>query len=181
MRGLISLLCAASIMLQPLYAEADEQVDATTITEQLLSDEVIEATFGAIGTIMGDVMIAEFKKTGVEISDEASVLLADMLLNQMVDQMGPALRETQREIYVETLSAEELRDFVIYLESPSGQAVAAMQSILVSEGARRGELLGVEIAPSLLGYVVEDLEAGQVPLGASQKAFDELVALMSSK
>ena len=103
MRIFAGMICAVAVGLQPLGAIADEQGDAAAITNILLSDEVVEATFGAFGTLMGDLMIAEFQKNNVEISDQASLLFSDLLLAEMVDQMGPALRDTQRDIY--TLSA----------------------------------------------------------------------------
>ncbi|MEO9968313.1 MAG: DUF2059 domain-containing protein [Hyphomonadaceae bacterium] len=180
MRYFASFICAAILSALPIYAQADEQADAQAITELLLSDEIVEATFGAVGTLMGDVMIAEFKKNDVDISDDASVLFSKMLLDKMVEQMGPALRGAQQDIYMDNLSGEELRDYLAFLNSSSGQAVAAMQGVLIVEGARRGEIIGQQVAPGLLSEIVLDMRAGRIPDGVDRKSYDELVQLLTA-
>ena len=180
MRYFLSFACAATMSLLPLHAQADEQADAQAVTELLLSDDVVEATFGAFGELMGNVMIAEFKKNGVEIPDEASVLFTRMMLDKMVEQMGAAIRGAQQDIYMENLSSDELRDYLAFLNSSSGQAIVAMQGVLVTEGARRGEIIGQEVAPNLLSQITNDLRAGRIPDGADQKTFDELVEVITA-
>lgn len=170
---LVSLgIVVAALAVSPVFADPRE--DAEAIVDATIKPETFEAAFRALGGLLVGNIQNEVREAGGDMSPETAALLNDMILRASTNAMVEKLREPLTEVYLASFSEQLLADYRAFLESGSGQEMLLKQPALMLESARVGEAVGSDIGASALEIMRTQLVEGDVPIGASKSAENEL-------
>ncbi len=170
-------LGAALVLAFPAAAEPRE--DAEYIAEALFGDVVVQEMFGALGEMMVPLMMGEMQRNGIVLTESGSRTLSEMLLNSMMKELGSSVTEMYADIYEEVLAPGDLAAYRVFLETPSGRAIAKAQPQIVFQANLLGEQLGMDVALIAMDDIEADIRAGNWPNGTSAAVKDELRELFA--
>lgn len=158
---------AAFCVLQLPVASADPREDAAYIASQIQSDDVLDAQMEAVGDLMVPLILDEFRKSGVELSRQSTIMFSEIFLEEMSKVFKEGMREAYATAALKNSTPEVLADFRTFLESESGQEWAAVQGPLLRDLTKLAETVGMDAGLNSIPPVLERLK------GPEGNAFDE--------
>ena len=159
------------------YAHTEPRDDAAYIAEALYNDDVIEVSFSAMGELMGYAMIAEFKKQGIEVTTQASEVIAAMLLDGLLEIAGPEMRSLYADAYRRQYTEGELKAYRSFLESEAGQRIAIGNSEFIRDTTKRAEAVGMNLDVTAAERMIENIAVQYFPEGTNSEVIKEIESL----
>lgn len=177
---LILAMLACLVCVSKAHSETEPHDDAAYIAEALFNDEVVEVSFGAIGELMSSAMIGEFQKLGVEITPRAGEVIAAMLLDGLIETAGPEMRSLYADAYRRQYSDSELKAYRDFLETPSGQRIAAGNGSFIRDTAKRAESVGMTLGVAAAERMIENIKIQNFPAGTDIEIIKEIERIYNS-
>ena len=148
--------------------------DARRIVELSGMEDVMIISLREMDELMMANVQRAARQQGKELSDEAATYFVELLLEETADRMAREMRSGVVELYVENYSAETLRSYRKFLESPAGEEVAAKQLELTSASFAIGDKIGEEAGMLAGPKIAEDIQRDVWGVEGSEAAKSEL-------
>lgn len=163
------------LMISPAFADPVE--DAEYIVDETVTAELLRPVMAAMGESMAAGIRGELLSQGVSLSDEASLVIAKIATDHMIDPMVSNMRAGTILAMMENISDEGLSEYRAFLETSAGQELVAA----TPELARAGERIGAEIAPGIamlaVSQMIEDIQSDRWPDAVAAEVKDEIRAI----
>ncbi|KIC50125.1 DUF2059 domain-containing protein [Tateyamaria sp. ANG-S1] len=154
-----SIICAVAFAATlATQATADVEADLDYLISQQVNRTMFEGALIAQRPLLVGAIENELRKRGMSVSDIERFL--DIFMEEFIDEFTETMQDEARSMYKETFSEQEITDIAAFLRTPSGQAMVAATPSLMADGARRGQIAGVEAgnnaAPRVLRRIREE-------------------------
>ncbi|MGB0497864.1 MAG: DUF2059 domain-containing protein [Rubricella sp.] len=154
MRHGIGLVLAMALIAPPLAARAQSE-DALRITDALVTEELFVAAFESQRALVSQLLVSQAGPG--QLTMEQADQMMDVIVQEMSAEFVVRMRQEMALEHDALLSAADLAAIADFLDTPAGQAWAAVNPELTIRGARIGERIGQEIAVQILPQVIARL------------------------
>lgn len=152
---LLTALCVFALCLSACEKSAPK-VSAREHAEALsalATQDQIDAVFEQMSSLMTMAMQNAIRDSGAELSPEGSVLLADVMVEEIFSALKPELQSMQADIYLRHFTQDELADIRTFMESETGRTFNEKSGVFLSEAAEEGQKITRRAMPDILERV----------------------------
>lgn len=137
---------------------SDARQDAEYIVSQTVTQDILSGTLSATAPVLSAAISNDLKENNIEVSDLDA--FTKIFFEELLVSFTDSMQKEAIQIYLEQFSDTELKEIAKFYRTDTGQSLIRKTPELMRFGAEKGaeigELVAIEVLPTVLGRLAKE-------------------------